>query len=323
LQKFKTGILKIFHSINDFQIASGENAKKTILTLGTFDGVHFGHKKILEKVTQNTKNEKYESLVLTFFPHPRMVLQEDSDIKMLNTIDEKIALLDQIGIQNLVIHPFDESFSRLTAEEFVKNILVDKFHIHKIIIGHDHRFGRNRTANIDDLKRFGDQYDFEVEEISAQEIKEVSVSSTKIRHALDEGNIILANDYLGYNYSLTGIVSKGRQLGRTIGFPTANLKIEENFKLIPKKGVYIVKSLIDSKTVLGMMNIGFNPTVEGKNQTIEINYFDFDKDLYDQKITVSILKRIRDEEKFDSVAHLKAQLEKDRNTALAYFTLNK
>lgn len=311
--------MKIFHSINDFQVASGENAKKTILTLGTFDGVHFGHKKILEKVTQNTENEKYESLVLTFFPHPRMVLQENSDIKMLNTIDEKIELFDKIGIQNLVIHPFDESFSRLTAEEFVKNILVDQFHIHKIIIGHDHRFGRNRTANIDDLKSFGKQYDFEVEEISAQEIKEVSVSSTKIRHALIEGNVALANEFLGYNYSLTGIVIKGRQLGRTIGFPTANLKLEENFKLIPKNGVYIVKSIIQSETVLGMMNIGFNPTVEGKNQTIEINYFDFNEDLYDQKITVSILERIRSEVKFDSVADLTEQLVKDKNTALAYF----
>lgn len=311
--------MKIFHSINDFQIASGENAKKTILTLGTFDGVHFGHKKILEKVTQNTENEKYESLVLTFFPHPRMVLQEDSDIKMLNTIAEKIELLDKIGIQNLVIHPFDESFSRLTAEEFVKNILVDQFHIHKIIIGHDHRFGRNRTANIDDLKTFGEQYNFEVEEISAQEIKEVSVSSTKIRQALIDGNVALANEYLGYDYSLTGIIIKGKQLGRTIGFPTANLKPEENFKLIPQNGVYIVKSVINSKTVLGMMNIGLNPTVEGKNQTIEINYFDFNQDLYGQKITVSILERIRSEEKFDSVAHLKEQLEKDRNTALEYF----
>jgi riboflavin kinase/FMN adenylyltransferase len=311
--------LKIFHSINDFQVASAENAKKTILTLGTFDGVHFGHKKILEKVTQNTENEKYESVVLTFFPHPRMVLQEDSGIKMLNTIDEKIELFDKIGIQNLVIHPFDEKFSRLTAEEFVKNILVDQFRIHKIIIGHDHRFGRNRTANIDDLKTFGKQYDFEVEEISAQEIKEVSVSSTKIRNALNDGDIALANEFLGYDYTLTGIIAKGKQLGRTIGFPTANLKLDENYKLIPKNGVYIVKSIIGSKTVLGMMNIGFNPTVDGKYQTIEINYFDFNDDLYDQKITVSILERIRSEEKFDSVALLKEQLEKDRNTALAYF----
>lgn len=311
--------MKIFHSINDFQTISGTSVKKTILTLGTFDGVHFGHRKILEKVTQNTENGKYESLVLTFFPHPRMVLQEDSNIKLLNTIDEKIALLDQIGIQNLIIHPFDENFSRLTAEEFVKNILVDKFHIHKIIIGHDHRFGRNRTANIDDLKKFGEQYNFEVEEISAQEIKEVSVSSTKIRHALHEGNMALANEYLGYAYPLTGIIVKGRQLGRTIGFPTANLKLEENFKLIPKNGAYIVQSTINFKTVFGMMNIGFNPTVEGKNQSIEINYFDFNEDLYGQKITVSILKRIRDEEKFESVAHLKTQLAQDKNTALAYF----
>ena len=319
MQKNKTGTLNIFHSINDFHVATGKTIKKTILTLGTFDGVHFGHRKILEKITQNTENEKYESLVLTFFPHPRMVLQEDSEIKMLNTIDEKIALLDKIGIQNLVIHPFDENFSRLTAEEFVKNILVDKFHIHKIIIGHDHRFGRNRTANIDDLKTFGEQYDFEVEEISAQEIKEVSVSSTKIRNALNEGNVALANEYLGYQYPLTGIIIKGKQLGRTIGFPTANLKLAENFKLIPKNGVYIVSSIINSKKVFGMMNIGFNPTVDGKHQTIEINYFDFDQDLYDQKITVSIWERIREEEKFESIDHLKDQLEKDKNTALAYF----
>ena len=311
--------MKIFHSINDFHIGSGENIKKTILTLGTFDGVHFGHKKILEKLTQSTENDKYESLVLTFFPHPRMVLQEGSDIKLLNTLEEKIALLDKIGIQNLVIHPFDESFSRLTAEEFVKNILVDQFHIHKIIIGHDHRFGRNRTANIKDLKEFGKQYNFEVEEISAQEINEVSVSSTKIRQALDDGNVALANKYLGYDYSLTGIVTKGKQLGRTIGFPTANLKLEENFKLIPKNGVYIVKSTINSRIVLGMMNIGFNPTVEGDKQTIEINFFDFDENLYGQKITVSILERIRSEQKFESIALLSAQLQKDKKTALDYF----
>jgi riboflavin kinase/FMN adenylyltransferase len=311
--------LKIFHSINDFHVSTNGSIKKTILTLGTFDGVHFGHKKILEKLTQNTENGKYESLVLTFFPHPRMVLQEDSDIKLLNTIDEKIDLLNKIGIQNLVIHPFDEEFSRLTAEEFVKNILVDQFHIHKIIIGHDHRFGRNRTANIEDLKTFGKQYNFEVEEISAQEIKEVSVSSTKIRQALSEGTISLANEYLGYNYSLTGIVAKGKQLGRTIGFPTANIQLEENFKLIPKNGVYIVKSIINDKTVLGMMNIGNNPTVEGKTQTIEINFFDFNEDLYGQKITISLLERIRSEQKFDSVSLLKEQLEKDKNTALDYF----
>ncbi|TRX34110.1 bifunctional riboflavin kinase/FAD synthetase [Flavobacterium sp. ZT3R18] len=311
--------MKIFHSINDFHTIANGTIKKTILTLGTFDGVHFGHKKILERVTQNTESGKYESLVLTFFPHPRMVLQEESEIKLLNTLDEKIHLLQEIGIQNLVIHPFDEKFSRLTAEEFVKNVLVDQFHIQKIIIGHDHRFGRNRTANIDDLKAFGKQYDFEVEEITAQEIKEVSVSSTKIRNALMEGNVALANEYLGYNYSLTGTVIKGKQLGRTIGFPTANLKLEENFKLVPQNGVYIAKSILNAKTVFGMMNIGFNPTVDGKFQTIEINYFDFDEDLYGQKITVSIIERIRSEQKFDSVELLKEQLEKDKKIAIAYF----
>ena len=305
--------MKIFHSINDFR-----STKKTIITLGTFDGVHIGHKKILEKVLQNTDDGQYESLVLTFFPHPRMVLQGDSDIKLLNTINEKIDLLQEIGIENLVIHPFDETFSRLTAEEFVKTILVDRFQVQKIIIGYDHRFGRNRTANINDLIAFGEQYDFEVEQISVQEINEISVSSTKIRNALLEGNMTLANDYLGYNYFLTGEVVKGKQLGRTINFPTANLKIQEKYKLIPQNGVYIVKSVINEQTVFGMMNIGFNPTVNGQNQTIEIHYFDFDADLYHQKIRVSILQRIRSEQKFESVDLLKAQLETDKQMAISY-----
>jgi len=313
LRHDKTHILKIFHSIQDFSAT-----KKTILTLGTFDGVHFGHKKILERVLQNTEIDKYESLVLTFFPHPRIVLQEKSNIKLLNTMSEKISLLEQTGIQNLIIHPFDESFSRLTAEEFVSSVLVDQLHIHKIIIGHDHRFGRNRTANIDDLIGFGNQYGFEVEQISVQEINEISVSSTKIRKALSEGNMTLANNYLGYDYFLTGTVFKGKQLGRTIGFPTANLKIKEDYKLIPKNGVYIVKSTIEQETVYGMMNIGFNPTVDGENLSIEIHYFNFDSDLYDQEITVSILQYIRPEQKFDSVDLLKVQLEKDKKFALAY-----
>lgn len=294
-------------------------AKKTILTLGTFDGVHLGHRKILEKITQNTDSRgKYESLVLTFFPHPRMVLQGQSDVKLLNTISEKIELLDKIGIQNLVIHPFDESFSRLTAEEFVKNVLIDQFNIQKIIIGHDHRFGRNRTANIDDLIKFGKQYNFEVEQISVQEIKDVSISSTKIRTALTEGNMALANEYLGYDYFLTGTILEGKQLGRTIGFPTANLKIEEDYKLIPRNGAYIVKSNINQKTVFGMMNIGFNPTLGEENLSIEIHYFDFEADLYNQKITVSLLQYLRPEKKFESVPLLKEQLEKDVNAAWNY-----
>jgi len=313
LHHLKLFVLKLFHSINDFQ-----STKKTILTLGTFDGVHIGHKKILERITQNTENGKYESLVLTFFPHPRMVLQEKSEIKLLNTISEKTKLLEATGIENLVIHPFNESFSRLTAEEFVHSILVDQFHIQKIIIGHDHRFGRNRTANIDDLIAFGAEYGFEVEQISAQEIQDVSVSSTKIRKALNEGNMALANDYLGYDYFLSGEVVKGKQLGRTIGFPTANIQIEEDYKLIPKTGVYVVKAAVDQKEVFGMMNIGFNPTVNGQKQTIEVHLFEFDADIYGQKIEVSLLEYLREEQKFGSVDLLKEQLNQDKINALAF-----
>lgn len=305
--------MKLFHSINDFH-----STKKTILTLGTFDGVHIGHKKILERITQNTENGTYESLVLTFFPHPRMVLQEKSEIKLLNTISEKTKLLEETGIENLIIHAFDENFSRLTAEEFVHSILVDQFHIQKIIIGHDHRFGRNRTANIDNLIAFGAEYGFEVEQISAEEIQDVSVSSTKIRKALTDGNMALANEYLGYNYFLTGEVVKGKQLGRTIGFPTANIQIEEDYKLIPKIGVYAVKALIDQKEVFGMMNIGFNPTVNGQQQTIEVHLFDFDSDIYGHKIEVSLLHYLREEQKFGSVDLLKAQLNQDKLNSLAF-----
>lgn len=313
MQHYKTFALKIFHSIKDFS-----TTKKTILTLGTFDGVHIGHQKILENLIDNTVNEKYESLVLTFFPHPRMVLQEKLEIKLLNTIEEKIHLLEAIGIQNLVIHPFDAIFSQLTAEEFVQTVLVNQFDIHKIIIGHDHRFGRNRTANIDDLIGFGKKYGFEVEQISVQEINDLSVSSTKIRNAISEGNMPLANEYLGYDYFLSGTVFKGKQLGRTIGFPTANLKIKEDYKLIPLNGVYVVKSIINQKPIFGMMNIGFNPTVSGEKLSIEIHFFDFDVNLYDHKITVSILKYLRPEQKFDSVDLLTEQLEKDKSTAITY-----
>lgn len=304
--------MNIFNSIQDFKTTSG-----TIVTLGTFDGVHIGHRKIIERLVQNTDPDT-ESLVLTFFPHPRMVLQGDSEIKLLNTIDEKAFLLEKNGLDNLVIHPFDQAFSRLTAEEFVKNILVDIFNIKKIIIGHDHRFGRNRTANIDDLIVFGKLYNFEVEQISPQEIDEVSVSSTKIRNSLLDGNIQLANNYLGYSYFLTGVVVKGKQLGRTIDFPTANLSIKENYKLIPQNGVYVVSSIINDRQVYGMMNIGFNPTVNGQDQTIEIHYFDFAEDLYDQELRVSILSRIRSEQKFESVLKLKEQLALDKITSLEF-----
>ena len=305
--------MKIFHSINEFH-----SDKKTILTLGTFDGVHIGHAAILKKLTQNTADGKFESAVLTFFPHPRMVLQGKSDLKLLNTINEKIDLLEKIGIENLIIHPFDANFSQLSAEEFVKTVLVDQLHIQKIIIGYDHRFGKNRTANIDDLTAFGLKYGFEVEQISAQEINDISISSTKIRTALEDGEINLANEYLGYSYFLSGTVVKGKQLGRTIGFPTANIELEEEYKLVPKNGVYIVAAEIDGNSVYGMMNIGFNPTVQGEKRTIEVHFFDFDLDIYDRHIRVAILQRIRSEEKFESVEFLKIQLGKDKDFSIQY-----
>lgn len=298
--------MNIYHSIHDFSTSN-----KTVFTLGTFDGVHIGHKKIIERLL-NSSSPNEQSLVLTFFPHPRMVLQKESDIKLLNTIAERTQLLEKAGLQNLIIHPFDQDFSRLTAEEFVKNILVDVFNIKKIIIGHDHRFGRNRTANIDDLILYGKEYGFEVEQISAQEIDEVSISSTKIRNALNEGKIALANEYLGYNYCFSGTVVHGKKLGRTIGFPTANLKIEESYKLIPAIGVYAVKCLVGNQTINGMLNIGTNPTVEGQGISIETHLFDFNGDIYGQKITIELIKRIRDEQKFSSIEALKLQLEKDQ-----------
>ena len=306
--------MKIFNSLNTFHAQ-----KQTIVTIGTFDGVHIGHQKIIEKLIHNAADADCESLILTFFPHPRMVLQEQSEIQLLNTIDERAELLEKTGIDNLIIHPFDKTFSRLSAEKFVKDILVDTLNVRKIVIGHDHRFGRNRTADIDDLILFGEKYDFEVEQISAQEIQDASVSSTKIRIALEEGNVDLANQYLGYPYFLTGIVQEGKQLGRTINFPTANLKITENYKLIPKSGVYIAKSIINDQIVFGIMNIGTNPTVnDEKKRNIEVHYLNFDDNLYHQKIEVALLHYIRPEQKFESLQLLKEQIAKDATTAIDF-----
>jgi riboflavin kinase/FMN adenylyltransferase len=249
-----------------------------------------------------------------------MVLQKDVSIKLLNTIDEKIKILEELGIDYLIVHPFTKDFSRLTATQFVRDILVNELKTKKIIIGYDHRFGRNRNANINDLMAFGNSLDFEVEEISAQEVDDVSVSSTKIRKALEEGDMMTANMYLGYNYMLTGSIIRGKGLGRKLDFPTANLSIPEEYKLIPKNGVYVVSSAMDDKTVFGMMNIGYNPTVEGKEKSIEINFFNFDRDLYGKRIQVDVIERIRDEQKFSSIEALKAQLKKDRETSLSIIT---
>ena len=298
-------------------IAKYDKVHSTVITIGTFDGVHIGHRQILKKLITSAKSGNLKSTVLTFFPHPRMVLQKDSDIKLLNTIDEKIRILETLDLDYLIIHPFTREFSRLSATEFVRDILVNSLKTKKIIIGYDHRFGRTRDANITDLIAFGNTLDFEVEEIPAQEVDDVSVSSTKIRKALENGQIEIANKYLGYSYMLTGKVKKGKGLGRQIQFPTANLHIEESYKLIPKNGVYVVQSKIDGTVVSGMMNIGYNPTVSGEERSIEVHFFDFAGDLYDRKLQIDILARIRDENKFGSVEALKNQLIKDKDTSIA------
>ncbi|MFC4738626.1 bifunctional riboflavin kinase/FAD synthetase [Flavobacterium ponti] len=309
--------MKTFHSIFDYT-----KSKKSILTLGTFDGVHIGHQKILRKLVNEARKEDYESILLTFFPHPRMVLKQDSKIQLLNTIREKTKLIEENGVDNLIIHPFDTTFSELSAEDFVKKILIDQLNLGKIIIGYDHKFGKNRSADINDLIALGKKYDFEVEQISAKEIDDISISSTKIRNALLDGNIELANIYLGNNYSLCGGIIEGKKIGRTMNYPTANLKVDEDYKLIPKNGVYIVSSFIHNKTIFGMMNIGKNPTVNGVSESIEIHFFDFDKEIYNEEICVNLISRIRDEKKFESLEQLKKQLNLDEIYSKNYLSKN-
>ncbi|TVZ25999.1 riboflavin kinase/FMN adenylyltransferase [Gillisia sp. Hel_I_86] len=283
----------------------------TVITIGTFDGVHAGHQKIIEKLVNTAKLSNMESAILTFFPHPRMVLQKESDIKLINTIDERKKLLSNSGIDHLIIHPFTHQFSRLTAQEFVLDILVNKLNAKKVIIGYDHRFGRNRIADINTLKEFGKEYDFEVEEIGKEEIENVAVSSTKIRKALMQGKVEKANRYLQQPFMLTGTVVRGKGLGKDFGYPTANLKIEEKYKLIPKNGVYIARATIDEIPYFGMMNIGTNPTVGGTEKTIETYFFLLDQDLYGQKLEIQLLARIRDEKNFDSIDSLKIAMKQD------------
>ena len=293
-------------------------AKPSVVTIGTFDGVHLGHKKIIERLVATANLSDYESVLLSFFPHPRMVVQHQADIKMLNTLDERCEILSQTGLNHLIIHPFTKAFSRQTALEYAEQVLVKSLNTKHIIIGYDHRFGRNRTADIDDLREFGKQFGFEVSEISAQEVNEVAVSSTKIRKALADGEIGLANTYLGYEFMLSGTIVKGRGLGKDLGFPTANLSIAESYKLVPREGVYVIKSWLKGRTVYCIMFIGKYPTVDGQGRHIEINFFVVNEDLYDQKISISLLEYLREEQKFDSLDSLKNQLAKDRQSALAF-----
>lgn len=290
-------------------------SKNTVVTIGTFDGVHIGHQKIVNRLVNHAE---LDSVILTFFPHPRMVLQQDNTIKLLHTIEEKTSVLEQLGLDHLVIHPFTKEFSRLTAQQFVENILVNQLKAKKIIIGYDHRFGRNRTADISTFKDFGEQYGFVVEEITKQDVDDVAVSSTKIRTALQKGQIEKANAFLGQPYMLTGTIVKGKGIGKTLGYPTANIQIEEAYKLIPKNGVYIVKTNFKGITYFGMMNIGTNPTVGGKSQTIETYFFNMDTDLYGSKMTIQMLKRIRDEKKFASVDQLIEAMQNDEKISINY-----
>lgn len=287
----------------------------TVLTIGTFDGVHLGHQKIVERVVTTARQEGLLATVFTFFPHPRMVVQHDKGLKLIHTLEEKKQLLQQLGVDLLVVQPFNETFAQLTAEEFVSTILVEHLNVKKVIIGYDHRFGRNRTANIDDMRLFGKKYGFAVEEISVQEVDEVSVSSTKIREALNKGDVTTAEHYLGTPYSLTGRVVHGLKLGRTLGYPTANIQVTEEYKLIPKDGVYAVYSYIDGRKVYGMMSIGKNPTIEGKGASIEVYFFDFNGDLYDQKLTIEFVQYLREEQKFATIDLLKKQLQDDETAA--------
>jgi riboflavin kinase/FMN adenylyltransferase len=306
--------LKIYTSLQEFT-----STKKTIVTLGTFDGVHLGHTVILDRICNIAKQENLESVVLTFFPHPRLIVSNDSEIKLLNTMAEKAKLLEQKGIQNFIIHPFDKLFSELSPSEFVKQILIKQLNIQKIIIGYDHKFGKNRAADFNDLIAFGNEFGFDVEEIPAKQVDEVSVSSTKIRNSLLEGNISLANDYLGYSYMLSGIVVKGNQLGRTIGFPTANIQISENYKLIPKNGVYMITTILNNKIIFGMMNIGVKPTLGENLMSIEVHLLHFSEDIYGHEIQVNVMERLREEQKFESFEVLKSQLEIDKANTLHYF----
>ena len=309
--------MKIIRSITAFN-----SSEKTIVTIGTFDGIHIGHQKILKDLIKTAKKEGKKSVLLTFFPHPRMVLQKDNKILLLNTIEEKSGLLEKMGLDYLIIHPFSKEFSRLTALDFVRDILVNKLNTSRLIIGYDHHFGKNREGNIHQLKEYSLLYDFKVEEIPAQDIDDVSVSSTKIRTALKEGNLKTANNYLGYHYMINGTVVSGKKLGGTIGFPTANLEIKEPYKLIPKTGVYIIKTHINTVLYTGIMNIGFNPTVLGKHQTIEAHLFDFNEDLYGKEIMIEFIYFLREEHKFKSIEELVVQLNIDKENAISYLSNN-
>ncbi len=309
--------MKIFR---DF-ITAGE-ITNPVLTIGTFDGVHIGHQKIIERLNEEAEKIGGESVLFTFYPHPRIVLYPDSHgLKLIQTQVEKVDKLRRIGLDNLIVYPFTKEFSRLTAVEFVRDYLVNELNVKKLVIGYDHHFGKNREGNIHFLREVAETYGFEVIEISAQDIDEVNVSSTKIRNAITQGEMRKAQQYLGEPFELHGRIVHGKSMGKQIGYPTANIDIETDIKLIPATGVYAVNVFVSDYGIYeGMLNIGYSPTVGGSNDvSIEVHLFDFDKDIYGEFVTVQFLSRIRDEQKFDSVNELRDQLREDEIHIRSFF----
>lgn len=295
------------------------NIKKPVVTVGTFDGVHIGHQTIIERLKTIAKKIDGETVLLTFYPHPRkVILNDQSNLKLINTKNEKIKLLEQYGLDHLFIHPFNEEFSRISPTSYVRDLLVNQLKTNHLVIGYNHQFGRNREGNLTLLRELSSIYDFNIEEISAQQINEIKVSSTKIRAAIEAGNIATANNYLGHPFSISGKVIQGNKLGRTIGFPTANVTIDESDKICPPKGVYAVRVKLDNQTLNGMMNIGTRPTIEKEQMTLsnEVHIFNFNKDIYNLTIQIEFIARIREEKKFNDINGLKQQLIDDQKKSM-------
>tara|TARA_B100000787_G_scaffold111514_1_gene82999 strand:+ start:7 stop:963 length:957 start_codon:yes stop_codon:yes gene_type:complete len=309
--------VKVYHSIDQFP-----SDIKSVLTLGTFDGVHKGHRYVLNRMNEIAQNEGGESVLLTFYPHPRHVLQpEDQKLKLLNTIDEKIKELEKSGIQHFIIHEFTKDFSRTKSVNFIRDLLVNKLNMKHMVVGYDHHFGRNREGSYIELKELSELYNFKLEQIPPQDESEVTVSSTKIRKLLSAGIIEKANACLGYDYLINGVVVVGNKIGRTIAYPTANILIENKWKLIPGDGVYVVKVVLKNKQYFGMLNIGNKPTLDQGKHSLEVHIFDFSDDVYDFDIKVEFLKRLRDEKQFDSLVDLRSQLKIDENNCKIYLDI--
>jgi riboflavin kinase / FMN adenylyltransferase len=308
--------MNVYYGIKDF--TKLENA---VVTSGTFDGVHLGHQKILNRLNEVATETSGQSVVITFYPHPRSVISPDNQtINLLSTLDEKIELLEKSGVNHLVIIPFTREFSELSSEEFIQKILIETIGTKTLVIGFDHRFGKNREGGFDYLKENKERYGFNIEEIPRHDLENVGISSSKIRKALNEGDVPTADHFLGRNYSISGVIVKGKQLGRTIGFPTANIQVREIAKLVPADGVYAVKVYYREEEFGGMLNIGNRPTVDGTFKTIEVNIFDFDREIYGETLKVEFLQKIRNEQKFNGLDELKTQIAKDKETCMAILT---